>query len=87
MAYLKTDVLLLADVFENFRKTCYNYYGLDPANYISAPGLAWDAMLMMTGIELEQIHDPKVLDIVERHKKAVYVLSELVAMSRLTTTI
>ena len=36
---------------------------------ISAPGLAWDAMLMMTGIELEQIHDPRVLDIIERHKK------------------
>ena len=86
MTYLKTDVLLLADVFESFRKTCY-YYGLDPANYISAPGLAWDAMLMMTGIELEQIHDPRVLDIVERHKKAVYVSLELVATSRLITTI
>ena len=69
MTYLKTDVLLLADVFENFRNTCYSYYGLDPANYISAPSLAWDAMLMKTGIELEQIYDPKILDIIERHKK------------------
>ena len=80
MTYLKTDVLLLADVFENFRKTCYTYYGLDPANYISAPGLAWDAMLMMTKIELEQIHDPKVLDIIERHKKGVCVLLGLIDM-------
>ena len=48
MAYLKSDVLLLADVFENFRTTCKSYYDLDPANYISAPSLAWDAMLKMT---------------------------------------
>ena len=69
MTYLKTDVLLLADVFENFRKTCFDYYELDPANYISAPGLAWDAMLIKTGIDLEQITDFNVLDIMETHKK------------------
>ena len=39
--YLKSDVLLLSDVFESFRETCYQYYKLDPAHYYSAPGLAW----------------------------------------------
>jgi len=55
--YLKTDVLLLTDVFENFRTTCYSYYSLDPACYLSAPSLAWDAMLKMTDIEIENITD------------------------------
>ena len=48
--YLKSDVLLLADVFENFRKTCLGNIELDPANYVTSPGLSWDAMLKMTGI-------------------------------------
>ena len=51
--YLKKDVLLLADVFEKFIDTCLKYYGLDPCHYFSAPGLSWDAMLKMTGIELD----------------------------------
>ena len=48
--YLKSDVLLLADVFQMFVKTCLNYYGLDPCHYFSAPRLSWDAMLKMTKI-------------------------------------
>ena len=51
------------------RKTCITYYDLDPANYISAPGLSWDAMLLKTSIKLELMHDLKVLEIMERHKK------------------
>ena len=43
--YLKTDVLLLANVFEAFREVCLKNYGLDPAWYYTSPGLAWDAAL------------------------------------------
>ena len=55
--YLKTDVLLLADVFEKFINTCLDYYGLDPCHYFSSPGLCWDAMLKMTHIKLDLISD------------------------------
>ena len=50
--YLKTDVLLLTDLFEKFINKCLEYYGLDPCYYFSSPGLSWDAMLKMTGVEL-----------------------------------
>ena len=53
--YLRTDVLLLADVFESFRSTCLEYYRLDPCHYYSAPGLSWDALLRMTKINLDLI--------------------------------
>ena len=55
--YLTSDILLLADVFHNFRMTCKKIYGLDPCHYITSPGLAWDAMLKMTKIELELMSD------------------------------
>lgn len=51
--YLKTDVVLLADVFEAFRDMCMNYYGLDPCHYYTAPGFSWDAMLKMTKVKIE----------------------------------
>jgi hypothetical protein len=56
--YLLTDVLLLADVWENFCATCHKYYGLDPCWYYTAPGMSWDAALKMTGIKLELLTDP-----------------------------
>ena len=55
--YFKKDVLLLADVFEKFIDNCLKYYGLDPCHYFSGPGFNWDAMLKMTGVELEKISD------------------------------
>ena len=51
--YLESDVLLLADVFDNFRKTCMQYCKLDPCHYFTSPSLIWDAMLKMTNIKLE----------------------------------
>ena len=51
--YCRTDVLLLADVFETFRKTSQKQYGLDPAHYYTSPGLTWDALLKKTKVELE----------------------------------
>lgn len=51
--YMKTDVLLLADVFENFRSTCHRIYKLDPAHYYTSPGLSFDAMLKHTDVEIE----------------------------------
>ena len=64
--YLKTDVLQLADVFEKFISTFLEYYGLDPCNYFSSPGLSWDAMLKMTGIELELISDINMHLLIEK---------------------
>lgn len=64
--YLKTDVLLLADVFENFRNTCYAAYSLDPAHYMSAPGLSFDAMLKYTGVSIELFTDVDMLMFIER---------------------
>ena len=50
--YVKTDVALLADVFENFRNLCQEQYGLDPAHYLTSPGLSWDALLKKTDYEM-----------------------------------
>ena len=55
--YLKTDVLLLYDVFEKFISVCLKDYDLDPCHYYISPRLSWDAMVKMTGIELEKMHD------------------------------
>ena len=59
--YVQSDTLLLADVFENFRNTCLKVYELDPAHFLSLPGLAWQACLKKTNIELESLTDYDML--------------------------
>ena len=59
--YVQSDTLLLADVFENFRDKCLNKYQVDPIHFLSVPGLAWQACLKKTGVELELLTDPDML--------------------------
>ena len=63
--YVKSDALFLADVFENFRNMCIKVYELDPAHFVSLPGLAWQAYLKKTNIELELLTDYDMLLMVE----------------------
>ena len=63
--YVQSDTLLLADVFENFRNMCLKEYELDPAHFLSLPGLAWQACLKKTNIELELFTDYDMLLMVE----------------------
>ena len=64
--YLRTDVLLLADVFENFRRTALSTYKLDPAHYYTLPGYSWDCLLKLTNIELEQITEANMYLFIEK---------------------
>ena len=64
--YVQCDTLLLADVFENFRDKCTEIYELDPAHFLSAPGLAWQACLKKTKVKLELLTDIDMLLMVEK---------------------
>ena len=64
--YLKSDVLLLADVFEEFRNVCLENYSLDPAWYYTSPGLSWDALLKHSGVRLELLTDVDMLLLFEK---------------------
>ena len=55
--YVQSDTLLLADVFTNFRKVCFDIYESDPAHFLSAPGVAWEACLKKSNVELKLISD------------------------------
>ena len=63
--YVQSDILLLADVFESFRDMCIKVYELDPAHFVSLPGLEWEACLKKTNIELELLTDYDMLLMVE----------------------
>jgi len=64
--YLKTDVLLLVDIFENFRDNCVASYGLDPAYYYTLPGFTWDAMLKHTHVNFKLLTDIDMVMLVKR---------------------
>ena len=63
--YVRSDTLLLADIFENFRQSCLENYELDPAHFVSLPGLAWQACLKKTNVELELLKDYDMLLMLE----------------------
>ena len=62
--YLQTDVLLLTDVFENFRDLCLEYYGLDPAHYFTLPNFSWDAMLLKTDVKIDPLTDKDMYEMI-----------------------
>ena len=64
--YLQSDISLLAEVFENFRKMCLNIYHLDPVKFLSASGLEWQAVSKETGVKLELLTDVDMLLIVAK---------------------
>ena len=75
--YLWTDVVLLAEVFENFRRSCHSQYGLDPLHYISTPQLAFDAALFVTRVGLELMTDiDQILFVREGIRGGVSMISQ-----------
>ena len=64
--YVQSNTLLLADVFNNFRNMCLKEYELDPAHFLSLPGLAWQACLKKANIELELLMDYDMLLVVKK---------------------
>ena len=64
--YIESDTSLLAEVFENFRDKCIEIYKVDPANFLTAPGLAWFACLKKTDIKLELLTDIDILNMFEK---------------------
>ena len=67
---MTSDTLFLADVFENFRNVCLSNYELDPAHFVSLPGLAWQACLKKTNVELELLTDYDMLLMIEEGIRA-----------------
>ena len=66
MLYLKTDVILLADVFGKCQRLFEQVYGLGTCHYYSAPNISWDAMVKRTEVQLDWLSDIDMLLFCER---------------------
>jgi len=75
--YLLTDTILLACVFEEFRLMCLKNFGLDPVHYFSLPGLAWDAALKMSNVQLELITDIDIYLFIEHGMRGKFNVKRL----------
>ena len=64
--YVQSDTFFLTDVFQNFKNKCIKIYGFDPAHFLSAPGLVWQACLKNTKVKLELLTDIDMLLMVEK---------------------
>ena len=69
MLYLKNDVLLLTDIFQNYIDTCKKAYGINPLYSYSTPSFTWKAGLKMTGVTLDYITDDKVRLLLENNMR------------------
>ena len=70
--YMKTDVILLADVFEEFSNMCFNNFGLAPGNYYTVPGYAWDALLKYSKAKLEPLVEEDMYIFLEKGIRGGY---------------
>ena len=64
--YVQSDALLLVDVFQNSRNMCLEIYELDPARFLTSPGLAWEAALKKTKVKLDLLTDINIILMVEK---------------------
>ena len=83
--YVKSDTFLLADVFENFRNMCFELFGLDPARFLSAPGLACKVALNKTKVKLSLLTDINMLLMAERNDEEYVTL--FINMRKLITNL
>ena len=84
--YIQSDTILLAGVFENFRNKCIEIYELDPAPFLSAPGLAWQACLRKKGVKLELLTDIDMLLMVEKELEAEYIMQYIGMLKQIVNT-
>ena len=84
--YLASDVCQLADVFQNFRSNCFQNYNLDPAYFVSAPQLAWNAMFKSQDLKLEIISDPEMYRLIQPNIRGAYDMRAVAMLARTTNT-